>query len=234
MQSNRLKKKQAVFSQVSPLNAAQKAQVRAITRGLLRNEVEVKAFDTTTNSFTVSTAGSVAKLTTVTQGATQVTRVGDRLKKKRLDFKYSIQVGATGLIAAADQYNTVRVIIFEWHMDDGLAAPVVANVLTTTPTNKSLAMYNYDTDHDYRILYDRSHVVYNTPIWNGAAVQWNHGPDGTFCNERVQTLELKGDIEFDAGSSFGTGHLYALFISDSAFAPNPSCEFVSRLLFEDS
>jgi hypothetical protein len=220
--------------QSPPLSLVQRQQVRAIARGMIAAEVETKAFDTTSNSFTVSTAGSVLKLTTVTQGATQVTRVGDRLKKKLLSFKYSIQVGATGLIAAADQYNTVRVIIFQWHMDDGLAAPVVANILTSTPTNKSLAMYNYDTDHDYKILYDRSHVVYNTPIWNGAAVQWNHGDGGTFCNDKVQNIALKGDIEFDAGSSFGTGHLYALFISDSAFAPNPSCEFVSRLLFEDS
>jgi len=213
-----------------PLNALQKRQIR----DMLRSENETKAFDTTTNSFTVSTAGSVAKLTTVTQGATQVTRVGDRLRKRQLDFKYQLQVGAVGLIAAADQYNTVRVIVFQWLMDDGLAAPVVANILTTTPTNKSLAMYNFDTDHDYKILYDRTHVLYNTPVWNGAAVQWAHGDGGSFVNEKVVSLQLKGEIEFDAGSAFGTGHLYALFISDSAFAPNPSCEFVSRLLFEDS
>jgi len=229
IQSNQ-NKKRAQMASGAPLNSLQKRQVR----DMMRAEIEVKAFDTTTNSFTVSTAGSVAKLTTVTQGVTRQTRVGDRLKKKQLAFKYSVQVGATGLIAAADQYNTVRVIIFMWTQDDGLAAPVVANILTTTPTNKSLAMYNYDTDHDYKILYDRSHVVYNTPLWNGAAVQWNHGDGGTFCNDRVMTIDLKGDIEFDADSSFGTGHIYALFISDSAFAPNPTCEFVSRLLFEDS
>lgn len=211
------------------LTAMQKRQVRDMMRG----RAEVKALDVD-YAAQVTTAGTVVKLTSVAQGVSHVQRVGDALFRKDMDILYSITVGATGLIAAADQYNTVRVLIFEWLEDDGLVAPTVANVLDTgLVTIKTLAQYNWDTKHLYRILYDRQHVVFNQPVWNGAAIQWAHGEDGTFATPSPITIGLNGRIDFDADATVGKGHVYALLISDSAFTPNPAIEFVSRFRFTD-
>lgn len=214
-----------------PLSALQKRQVRQ----MLRAVQEIKVLDVNTGSTSVTTAGVTAKLSSVAQGASQNQRVGDQLLAKQLQFMYTITVGATGLIAAADQYNTVRVIIFEWHQDDGLAAPTVANILDTgLSVTKTISAYNWDTNHDYRILYDQSHVVFNTPIWNGAAVTWSHGVGGTFATSKPVTIPLSHKLDYDASTTFGTRMIYALFISDSAFTPNPTIEMTSRFLFEDS
>jgi len=176
----------------------------------------------------------VTKLTTVVQGIQDQQRIGDMLMRKQLNMSYTITVGATGLIAAADQFNTVRVIVFEWKEDDGLTTPVVANIIdTSVSTAKTLSPINYDVKHDFKVLYDKSHVVFNTPVWNGAAVTWSHGVGGTFATQSPIVMQLKGKIEFDANSANGVGHLFVLTISDSAFTPNPTCEFVSQLRYTD-
>ena len=192
--------------------------------------IEEKAHYVTSAS-TVSTAGQFVALSSVPQGIGRVQRIGDVLRKKRLNFAYTITAGAPGILATADQYNVVRVLIFVWKQDNGLATPTTANILNTSTTTSP---YNWDVRHDYQVLYDKSHVVHNTPFWNGAAVQWDHGVGATYTLPSQYTLPLKGMVEFDADSTSGDNHVYLMLISDSAFTPNPSYTFNSQLMFEDA
>jgi hypothetical protein len=212
------------------LTLAQKRQVRA----MISASLERKSFYTTTGSVAVTTAGTLYCLSSIAQGHADTQRVGDELHKKTLEFMYHITVGATGLIAAADQYNTVRLVIFIWHEDNGLAAPTPALILQlASATSPTSALSNYDTKHLYKILSDEQHVVYNTPIWNGAAPIWYHGPGANFAPIRPRKIALSGSIEFDADTVVGEGHVYALVISDSAFTPNPTIELNTRLDYDD-
>jgi hypothetical protein len=215
----------------APLSKQQKRQVKQ----LINSQVELKSFFNTTGFTPISTVGSILKLSSVPQGATQAQRVGDDLKTKVLRFRYNIQVGATGLIAAADEFNTVRVIIFRWLEDDGGYIPTVGNILqASSSTNVSLQLYNFDDSDLYKILYDSAHVVYNTPMWNGAAVTWFHGVGANYVTPHTHSLQLGNrTIHYNIGGLSAKGSLYVLLVSDSAFAPNPSVEFTSALEYFD-
>jgi len=211
------------------LSTLQKNQVRA----MLSNVPEVKAYlyDTTQN---VATGGTNTRISGMAQGLTTTNRIGDCIRRREIGFMYTITVGAAGVLAAADIYNTVRVVIFSWLVDDTVA-PTVDQILDTSlATANTISLPNNDTAHLYKIHYDMSHVVFNTPIWNGAAVTWQHGVGGTYQTPKPVRIPLKGIIDYNNTAVSGKNNLYVLLISDSAFAPNPTIEFSSRLLFQDS
>lgn len=203
---------------------------------ILAGRIETKFFTTSSGNATIPTTGLVLNLSNMTQGTGDTNRVGDECIMTRLSFKYSIQAGATGLIAAADEYNAVRVIIFKWREDSTIAVPIQANVLIAASSGISTnQMHAFDQRELVSILYDETHVVYNTPIWNGAAVQWNHGPLSNFSLARLKIIggARLGKINFTGNSTLGNGQVYVLITSDSAFAPNPTCDFSSILEFKD-
>jgi len=228
-------KKKALIKTVAPANVPLSALQKKQIKDMMLAQTEVKAFAYTTGTVNPGGTGNVYALTRVVQGVTDNNRIGDNLVKKELMVMYTITVGATGLVAAADQYNTVRVILFTWHEDDGGFNPTQALILDdvgVTPT--TVAHYLYDTAFTYKILYDKSHVVFNTPVWNGSALTWTHGVGGTYQTPEPIRVPLKGKIDFASNTNFGRGHVYALILSDSAFSPNPSVVLTSRLLFTDA
>lgn len=227
---NNQRRRAATSALAAPLNSVQMNQVKQ----LISATIEHKAFAATTSSITVPTSGVVTRMSGIPSGPGRLQRVGDQVTLKKITFRYLIQVGATGLIAAADQYNTVRVILFRWNEDDGAAAPVTSNVLNgSVSSNVTLWNFNYDDRQLYHVLYDKTHVVFNTPVWNGSAVTWSHGVGGTFVSPNTISMPLASKIEFDFDAIPGTGHIYSLLISDSAFAPNPTCELVTEIEYLD-
>lgn len=217
------------------LNKRQKLEVKK----MIAVKQEHKAFLYDSTATAVTTAGIIKPLSDIATGAGYNLRAGDQLTVTSLSFKYDIQVGAVGLIAAADQYNSVRVIVFKWYNDSGLGAPATANIITaaTDPVN---AMYDFDGRHLYKVIYDRTHTVFNTPNWNGtaAAPYWSSGIQAHYDCPKVITVSGKKlgkkTISYDIGTTDGVGKYYALFISDSAFTPNPTIDFNSEMIFTDS
>lgn len=228
-------RRKQILPRPAPANAALTPMQKRQVKSMIDSVTEEKAWYFTSGTVNVTTAGTCTKISSVGQGVADNDRNGDVLRKKMISFMYTITVGAAGLIAAADIFNTVRVIIFEWLNDDYATVPTPQNVIENSAvTVKTIALQNWDTKHLYKVLYDRSHVVFNSPIWNGAAVTWQHGVGGTFQTAVPVNIPLKSKVEFDANGQTGKGHLYVLLISDSAFTPNPTIEFSSRLLFEDA
>jgi len=209
--------------------AVTKAQVREMIRG----EVELKYGTYDTTNFAVPLAGSFTKLTPMAQGVGKSARVGDEVHLRSLTFKYTITVGAVGLVSVADQYNAVRVVVFKYLEDDGLASPN-NNILSAASANNTLNPINPDYRDQYKVLYDHTHVVFNAPIWNGSAVSWQHGVGGTYATEVPIKVPLQGKINFQQGAVTGVGHIYMACWSDSAFTPNPTLEFVSVVEYTDA
>lgn len=207
------------------LTAAQKQQVRA----MLSARIESKVFGANVIQF-VGTTGACYPLSAVTQGVGMNSRVGDALKLQKLTFSYTVTVGATGIISAADQYNIVRFVVFQYHADDAVA-PVTTNILYSATV---VSQHNYDNRRDYRILYDKNHVVYNTPVWNGSAVTWAHGTGGTIATPKPVVINLSSSVQYDSNGVTGAGNLYLLVLSDSAFSPYPGIVFSSLLTYSDA
>jgi len=201
---------------------------------MLDSQLETHFFQANQVPTQVTTAGQFFKLTSIPSGSAEKQRTGDNIIRKFLEFKYTITVGATGLIAAADQYNTVRVIVFSWKADDGVYNPTAISLLDSAATPQTIASLFYDDKRNFTVHYDKSHVVFNTPYWNGAAVTWSHGVGGTFETPEPIRIPLKGKIEFNSDFTYGTNHLYAMFVSDSAFSPNPTCAFSSTFAYTDA
>jgi hypothetical protein len=200
---------------------------------MITAKIERKCWNYSTGPVSVTTTGTFYKLSSVPQDVTDDGRVGDAIHMSHMELRYSITVGATGLIAAADEFNTVRLLIFKWLEDDGLTVPTTALILSTIGTAGTNRMHSYDTRHLYKVYYDKQHVVYNTPYWNGAAVAWAHGVGANFATPTATRLPVSGPLVFDADQIVGQGHIYALLISDSAFTPNPTMEVVTALVYDD-
>jgi hypothetical protein len=202
---------------------------------MLDAKEEHKFYPSLQSALAVTTAGVLFAVTPVPTGTADYQRTGDVIFPKWIEIMYSIEVGTAGLIAAADQFNTVRVILFIWNESDGLTAPTTAIILDAATGGVTTDMIvNHDDPQLFHVIYDRQHVVYNTPIWNGAAVQWNHGVDAHFALDAPLRIPLRHPMEFDSATTYGSHKVWALICSDSAFAPNPTIDMGWQMCFTDS
>lgn len=192
-------------------------------------------------STTISNAGTLTSYTTFAQGLQAYARVGDQIRVKKIQFKYKIIAPTGGLLTAADAYDTVRVILFRWWGDDSADVPTVAQILgvSLNAAHTDITVYNYNKDlaEKYHIFYDKTHVVFNAPVWNGSAVAVEPGPGHVYASD---VLEFgpgafgKPEINYDSGVNTGMGNIYSLIVSDSSFVPHPA--FVGSVMtsFVDS
>lgn len=217
------------------LTKVQKKEVKSI----IARRIEHKAFFAKQDALAVTTTGVVFSISDVPQGQSQGTRVGDQLDVQNILINYDVEVGATGLIAGADQYNSVRIIVFKWKVDDGAQVPSMSNILQSTSSGVAVnRLYNWDDRELYSIVYDKTHTVFNTPIWNGSAVTWQSGYNAHYNNSKPKLFygtRIAGKkIYYDLNGVVGEGKYYVLAVSDSAFTPNPTMSFSARLTYTDA
>jgi len=216
-----------------------KAQKKAI-RSMIASNIETK-FTTEGYSSTVLAAGNFWQVTTLGQGLQGYARVGDRIDIHRIELNYKITAPVGGLITAADVFDTVRVILFRWHMDDAADAPALAKILSVplngAHTDTTLYNYNRDMQTKFSIIYDKTHVVYNQPVWDGTNVSYKPGVGHVFTSGTLEFVgpQCKGkSIQFNAGTNTGEGMVYMLFVSDSAFSPHPAIVASLQIDFTDA
>jgi len=151
-------------------------------------------------------------LSNTSQGSSGGTHIGDECRLKSLWFRYNVTV--------ADASNQVRVILFIWKPNLSYASPAALNILKTVTTpNQMTTCYNEDGEDMYRILYDKVHFLSAVgPVQAGALV--------------TRKLNLK--MDFATGLSNGSNNVYALLVSDSGAASDPTVNFTSRIAFTDS
>lgn len=169
------------------------------------------------SGLSATSSGAVLKLSGITQGAGISQRTGDAVYLKRMFLNYTLAT------QNADVFNTSRIIIFQWIPNDGLVAPVVADILQSA---NLYSMYNFQLSSQFVILYDRLHCqsgITSAPASSGNSAYF--GP--------INFSVARPRVDFSAGSAFQCNSIYLLDISDSALAPFPSGNVVSRIIYTE-
>lgn len=218
------------------LSPGQKKQVRDIVVGKLNDHVEPKAAILDSSGVSILTTATITDLSTIGQGVTRDDRVGDRLQLIKLTWRNKIIASTGGLLASADAYDTVRVILFRWWDDSAVNPPLLGNILKQGAggTDYTVASLNVDDKEQYTILMDETVVVYNTTVYNGTALTVEPGFGHVAIQNR--TLPLRGDkhIYYNNNANTGVGHVYVLYVSDSAFTPHPTMAYALLLEYQDA
>lgn len=194
-----------------------------VTKKILNNRLETHYFDYTDNN-SVSANGTIHDLSDITVGDQDTNRTGDKV------FIKSLQVRGT-MAAVSDQYNKIRIIIFQYMGPDNVL-PTNIDVLQSTGVGTLYAPstpYAKDTvgykilplwDHTYTVAYGAT----------GGA-----GPQAKQFYIQLTTRNFKRKakptIQYEAGGTDGYGKLYMLTISDSTAISHPSLLMYSRLRF---
>jgi len=186
--------------------------VKQIVHDSVRSQQELKSFDVGLGT-TVDTSGSISKLTSIAQGDTDSTRDGDALA--------IVRIQSVMIAAVADTTNICRVVIFAWNSDDGVEAPTMSSLFQTTST-AYISAFNRDNVRSKKLV-----VLYDTIMTLSSA-----GP--MIKESRFEKKWKKHQISFTATTTAGIGHIYAVYVSDSAGIPNPLFTAYHRVWFTDS
>lgn len=218
------------------LSSGQKKQVRDIVKGSLNDHIEPKAAILDSSGVSILTTATITDLTTIGQGVTRDDRVGDRLRLKALTWRSKIVASAGGLLASADSYDTVRIIVFRWWDDTAVNPPLLGNILKqgASGTDYTVASHNVDDKEQYTILMDETVVVYNSPTYNGSAISTEPGPGHVALQNRTFTKFGDPHVFFNNNANSGVGHVHVLYVSDSSFTPHPTMAYALLLEYEDA
>ena len=162
----------------------------------------------------VSEAGILWSLSSVPQGTTDVTREGDQLRLRSIEFNYQCIV--------ADTTNTMRVIVFIYKPP---AIPTVTDILQgpVSTAVAPLSPYNHDNRYNYQVLHDRLYQLDSvTQLVTKKLKIW-----------KIPNILRK--VQYVAGSiTLNMNGVYVLAISDSAAVTHPTFGFHSKVNFSDT
>jgi hypothetical protein len=205
-------------------------------KGKLSENIETKFAILDSSGISALTTGTFVDLSTIGQGVTRDDRVGDRLVLKKLDWRCKIVASTGGLLASADAYDTVRVILFRWWDDTAVNTPLLGNILKqgASGTDYTVASLNKDDAEQYTLLSDDCYVVYNTTVYNGSALAVEPGPGHVAFVKK--TIVPGGDkhVTYVNNANTGVGHVFMLVVSDSAFTPHPIISYAMLLEYTDA
>lgn len=170
----------------------------------------------------VSTTAGLWDITAIPQGSTDTTRVGDKLKMKRIIIKANIQSANVATLGTTDD---VRIIMFQWYPNSNLIAPVLASILNnTTASTICQSFYNHDYINQYHILYDKRFRLLG----------------GTSIAQRDIIIKprkmrfVKKNIEFSNASTAGSNKIYVLLVADKVAGTNATITAISKVWFTDA
>lgn len=208
------------------------AQARAVAR-MIDRELETKRISLHSNG-TIAVTGTLTLISNIAQGVTNITRVGEYVRLKRLLLNWRVNAPSGGLFTAADNYNNVRIVVFRWKLSDAAVSPAIGNILEPTATDPTVALYNFDQAERFQVLYDKRVTVFNTAVYNGSGIDTRPGPDHSKVNEKPIYVGLNNmPIEFEGNTATGTGQIYLLMVSDSAFSPHPAVAVEAAIEYID-
>lgn len=178
---------------------------------LIGNGQEGK-FKDTSGSLAVDTATAPIDLTDITVGTSDVgTRVGDKLKYRNIDLRYSIAVG--------DTTNMVRVVIVQWKQ---VSTPTLAQIFQSSGAAISPhSPFYHDNAPQIRVVYDRLHAISA------------YGPGLISLKKLIYKIPIK-NLQFNSGGTSGSNKLYLCLMSDSATASHPQMDYYARVNYTDS
>lgn len=179
--------------------------------------IETKFLDVVQVSTNIGTTASVFSISSIAQGLTSTTRVGDSLRIQHIEVKGRINVNPLASNSLA------RVLIFR-DLDGYGTAPTGADVLELdAAVSAPLSPYKFRNLQRFSVLYDELFEVQGT-------VQGTAGIPFAFDSSHQGHILYLGTAA--AAASNGKGSLYVLCVSDEA-TNTASLAFYSRFTFTD-
>lgn len=162
---------------------------------------------------TVDWNGTITDMCLVAQGDADTDRDGDQLEIRSFELNYTLSQG--------DATNQFRVIVLQWFPT---SVPTVANIIFGSgAATAPIASYQHDNRFQFRILLDE--VVSLASAAGTAALTRRHMLIGGFKTRKLQYV---------AGSTAGSDHLYMLLVSDSSASAHPGITYYAKLNYFDS
>lgn len=177
--------------------------------GLINAEKKFK--DISTNNTSITTTPLVLIPSSVAQGTTEITRIGNSTLAKSVQLKALIERNTAG---ATNQYGRI-VAVLDHNNNDG-TPPAMTDVLDAlTPTSN----YKIDNMGRFQVLYDKTFTL--TSVAPNKTIKWFHQfqlmKDKKGNKVRGHHMTYKGATAND----YDQGHVFIYFWSNSATnAPN--------------
>lgn len=200
------------------LNPRQKTQVKRIAG----SNVEMKDFPIfSANKVDVTTTWQIQDLLGIAQGNNESERDGTEVKLKTISLRYG-----WSLKPSVDVTAFCRIILFQWKQNDNATTPVITDIMYDPNSLVNPAWfspYRYDTTQNYRIIYDRIHVIQAA------------GPSGAFKNVKNLTKNFAKRVRFDTGTIKGTNKIYLAVVTDfNAGGQPPEFEYYGTIRYIDA
>lgn len=196
-------------------------------------DVEVKAFDVSGN-VGISTSPTIYDISAVSQGVTDVTRVGNKVKPHELDFNAEVFLSTVASAGqTADHTSIVRFILFEDKQGNNLPTGQGSSAVTDlVQTSAIYTQYNYETKDRYRILVDKTFYL---PQDLASIPQGVRGDN--MMRLKIKAKKLMAAIEYaDTNGTLHTkGRLYFCIWTNSLGTSQAlNIAYESRLKFTDA
>lgn len=203
------------------LNKRQKREVKSLVVRTIGPEK--KYVDILGGLTLLDTTPDTVCLSTVVAGTGDNQRIGDTLTMKSLRFR--CQVLWNSADGPAPAQNLVRVVIYQWRPQAAPGTPppssgILGGSYTPASVFSSVSLpYTWDTRHEYKILMDAMIPVdlYHCQRWKTKTI-----------------YKFSRSIQFAAGTTTGTGHIFLLTLADYTGVNGPTLNYNSRLEYTDS
>ncbi len=198
-------------------NSRQYALAKKAVEHALAKQTEVKKFYTNGSLSVLSSGNSAVPLDGIAVGTLSDERIGNNINLLSMNIRMNWQNG--------DPNNTVRVLCLELYERLG-ATPVID--LFNTITTPFVGAINSQVNRQLvkRVMYDKTSNL--NPQFSGASVfrykkgYVRFGKQGKKC-------------QYEDGVSDPTNtHIVWVFISDSAAAPSPRCQYAIETRYTDA
>lgn len=222
------------------LNQKQRKETVKIAKRQVAKVQELKYYNVVLNWANIGTTYTSRQLSNIPQGDNDTSRDGDRLQLcGKMEFIYQFVGPESGTAGLNDIYNTIRVIIFQYHPSAvSGSSPQPTEILLNGPSGALdvHSMYNHDQRQNYTILKDKLFVLVNNQLALGGAAghttfQSNHTKILRF---NINTKKCRKFQQFVGGTADGTNQIFELVVSDSSATPYPTFARSSKIFFRDS
>lgn len=197
---------------------------KQVVKQQLKKAEEIKYHVTNNNLFINQVAAGVLHdLSITSQGASDIQRIGDKIRLKSLNINYDIRA------VASETY--VRVMVIQWREDSTTSTPTLSSVLQTPAYSGGQIEPILSTlQHDgvkmgkFTVLYDRVHnLKFNAQFGQ---------PEKQIVNKKISLKYAAKHLQYLNGTSAGTNKLYMLMTSSDPLN-NADMRLHTKLTYTD-
>lgn len=211
----------------NPKDYNQDMQIKNIKKRLrtVESETELKHKDTEWTVAAISaTAGNFQLLNGLSQGNTQLTRIGSQINMTSVQFK-----GRIASSTAQTYPQIVRLVVFA-DAQPNAAAPVITDILDSgglTALFLMFAPYNHNNANRFKIFYDKVFVLNPSAATNFPQTQYVK-----------KVIPMSRITQYNAGNAgtvadINRNSLYAFVLSNDG-TNNPTALITFRTYFKDA